>query len=98
MGGATNEIDLYGFDPEGEPVIRVMSDGTLYLILAFMPPSDSYEDEHAQFDDENFFEELQRAVGVEVVWEDRERFYFPKPAADTMESIREFMGRYGRYR
>jgi hypothetical protein len=27
------------FDPEGEPEIRVMADGSLYVVFNFMPPS-----------------------------------------------------------
>jgi hypothetical protein len=31
-------IPLTGFDPEGEPEIRVMADGSWELVFNFMPP------------------------------------------------------------
>jgi hypothetical protein len=32
-------IPFTGFDPEGEPEIRVMADGSWELVFNFMPPS-----------------------------------------------------------
>jgi hypothetical protein len=31
-------IPLTGFDPDGEPNIRVMPDGTMYVVFEYMPP------------------------------------------------------------
>src|SRR5688500_2818274 len=59
-----------GFDADAEPQIHHMSDGSLQLMLEFMPPS-FIADEDAEgvksFDD--FDKQLERAIGVPVLWE-----------------------------
>ena len=37
-----------------------------------------------------------RAVGVPVEWEDRETFRIVRPAPDTVERVRSFLGSYPR--
>lgn len=80
-------IELSGFDEEGEPELRLMKNGHLYVVFNFMPPSDC-EDEEA-FD--SFDEEMARATGVEVEWEDREMFLIQSPQADTVERVTAFI-------
>lgn len=82
-------IALQGFDPEGEPEIRVMPDGALYLVVNFMPPSDAQPEEHALF--EHFDQELAKAIGVEVTWEDRELFLIRAPNEHTIADIKRFI-------
>ena len=86
-------IPLAGFDPDGEPEVRVIRDGTLYVVFNFMPPSWA-EDDPDPFDD--FDRQLSRAVGIPVVWEDREFFRIDRPAADTIGRIRSFLEAYPR--
>jgi hypothetical protein len=86
-------IPLVGFDPEGEPEVRVMNDGTLCIVFNFMPPSWA-EDESERFD--NFDQQLATAIGVPVVWDDREFFRVPGPVADTVERIRIFLETFPR--
>ena len=86
-------IPLLGFDPEGEPEVRWMADGRLFVVFNFMPPSWA-EDEPGPFDD--FDQQLARAVGVSVAWEDREVFRIDQPAEDTIERIRRFLSAYPR--
>jgi len=86
-------IPLAGFDPEGEPEVRVMADGTLYVVFNFMPPSWA-EDDPGPFDD--FDRQLALAAGVPVAWEDREVFRIDRPAADTVGRIRRFLETYPR--
>lgn len=86
-------IPLAGFDPDGEPEVRVMADGSLYVVFNFMPPSWA-EDEPERFDD--FDRQLAAAAGVPVAWEDREFFRVARPAADTVERVRAFLGSYPR--
>jgi hypothetical protein len=81
-------IPLEGFDPQGDPEIRVMADGVLYVVFNFMPPSWA-EDEPEAFDD--FDRQLADAVGLAVLWEDREFFRIEKPRPDTMERVRWFL-------
>ena len=88
MQEPTKIIPLTGFDSDGEPELRVMPDGSLHLVFNFMPPTWA-EDEPEPFD--AFDRRLQEAVGVPVVWEDRELFLIQNPAADTVERITTFL-------
>lgn len=96
MAEIVRTIPLSGFDPEGEPVIRIMSDGTIALIFEFLPPSLAYEETHDPFDEETLERELEEAAGVAIIWEDRERFLITEPKEDTIERIRAFVEGYGR--
>jgi hypothetical protein len=86
-------IPLVGFDPEGEPQIRRMVDGRLVLVFEFMPPSWA-EDVPERFND--FDQQLSQAIGIPVIWEDRERFLIRHPQVDTVERLREFLSTFSR--
>ena len=88
MQTPTQIIPLTGFDSDGEPEIRLMPDGSLYLVFNFMPPTWA-EAEPEPFD--TFDKQLQAAIGVPVAWEDREFFLIRKPAPDTVERITKFL-------
>jgi hypothetical protein len=88
MQEPTKIIPLIGFDSDGEPELRVMPDGSLYLAFNFMPPSWA-GDEPEPFD--NFDQRLQQAIGVPVIWEDRELFLIQNPTPDTVERITTFL-------
>jgi len=91
----TREIHLSGFDPEGEPVIRTMTDGTLYVVFNFMPPSWVDESEYADLGPfAEFDKEMERAIGVPVFWEDREFFLVRNPKSDTVDQITRFVEGY----
>ena len=95
MAGAVKTIPLQGFDPGGEPSIRVMSDGSLEVCFEFMPPSDSPREGKAGLGRFAFFDqEMEQAIGVAVAWEDREFFRIEQPAPDTVERIRAFVEGY----
>lgn len=81
-------IPIVGFDPDGEPEIRVMSDGALMVVFEFMPPSYA-EDEEAKFAD--FEKQLEWAVRVPVSREDREFFLIQHPESDTPEKVKSFL-------
>ncbi len=88
-----NVIPLSGFDAEGEPEIHAMSDGSLYVVFNFMPPSDApEEDDLGQF--ANFDREMGEAGGVPVVWEDREVFVIRSPTPETVERVKRFVETY----
>ncbi len=93
MDSPVHVIPLSGFDPDGEPEIRVMADGSLHVLFNFMPPSWA-EDDPDPFDD--FDQQLAQAVGLPVTWEDRELFRIAQPANDTVERIRRFLASYPR--
>jgi hypothetical protein len=84
-------ITLTGFDPEGEPEIRRMNDGSLLVVFNLMPPSWG-EDNPEPFDD--FDRQLEQAVGTPVIWEDREYFRIARPGPDTIDLIRRFLEDY----
>ncbi len=86
------EIQLSGFDELGEPVIQVMDDRSLYLQFEFMPPSDIDENGLDFFDD--FDAQLSNAIGLPVIWDDRERFIIENPQPDTIAKIRHFIETY----
>ena len=93
MDEPVDVIPLAGFDPEGEPEIRMMANGCLYVVFNFMPPS--WAEDHADsFDD--FDRLLAQATGVTVDWEDREVFRLAQPAVNTVERIQKFLAAYRR--
>lgn len=95
MAEVFRTIPLSGFDSGGEPSIRVMSDDSLEVSFAFMPPSDAERGgpfglgEFAEFD-----QEMAAAIGVSVIWEDREFFLIEQPTADTLDRLRRFIEGY----
>src|SRR4051812_16298538 len=95
MGEVVQTIPLAGFDPEGEPEVRVMADGSLFVVFNFMPPSWA-EDEGDLGPFEDFDRQIERAVGVPVAWEDREVFLIARPRPDTISRIRTFIEAYRR--
>jgi hypothetical protein len=88
-------IKLTGFDPAGEPVIRLMADGSIYVVFNFMPPS-YISNEQGLGPFEDFDKQLERAAGVAVEWEDREFFLIRQPKPDTVERVRKFVEEYRR--
>ncbi|MBI3461568.1 MAG: hypothetical protein HY000_00695 [Planctomycetes bacterium] len=93
MSEPVQEIQLSGFDREGEPVIRVMADGCLYVVFEFMPPS-YLEDAEGLGPFKDLDKQIERAIGVPVAWEDREVFLIRQPKADTVGKIRTFVDGY----
>ena len=93
MDEVVQTIKLSGFDPKGEPVIRVMADGSLRVVFNFMPPSFVPGDQDlGPFAD--FDKQLERAAGVPVVWDDQEVFVIQQPKSDTVGRVRKFIEGY----
>jgi len=93
MDEIRQEILLSGFDPLGEPVLRVMADGSVQVVFNFMPPS-YVPDELGWGPFADFDQQLERAVGVPVLWDDREVFIIHQPKPDTVERLRAFIEGY----
>jgi hypothetical protein len=89
------KIPLTGFDPLGEPELRFMTDGTLWVVFNFMPPSFAEGDE-VRFAD--FDKQLEKAIGVPVLWDDREFFVIRNPQIETPEKIKAFLETYSKNR
>jgi hypothetical protein len=86
-------IALPGFDSQGDPEIRVLADGTLYVVFNFMPPSDFEErDDMGPYQD--FDAQMSAAAGVPVTWEDREFFRVDSPRSDTIDRLAVFISGY----
>ncbi len=89
-------VRLSGFDPGGEPELRRYGDGSLQVVFTFMPPS--FVDDEGGWVDLGRYrkldEEMALAIGVDVVWEDREFFRIPRPRDDTAERLRAFLASY----
>jgi len=83
-------IEIPGFDPEGEPEIHVMQNGDLNIVFCFMPPSDFPEGDGMGVY-EGFDRQMADAIGLPVVWEDRERFLIQSPNIDTIIRLRDFI-------
>ncbi len=89
-------IPVSGFDRAGEPEIRRFADGSLQVVFDFMPPS-FVKDEGGWVElgrYRKFDEEMARAIGTAVVWEDREYFSIEHPREDTVQRLREFLASY----
>jgi hypothetical protein len=95
-GEVIRTIELSGFEPGDEPVIREMHDGTLLLVFAAMPPFVTETDpmKAALFDMAKFGEEIEGAAGVPTIWDDREVFVIQQPNSDTIERIADSLGNY----
>jgi hypothetical protein len=85
------KLKVSGFDPVGEPEIRVMSDGSLVIAFKFMPPSYAEDDEKKYAD---FDKQMEKALGVPVKHEDRKFFAIMKPEKDTAEKAKAFLEGY----
>lgn len=86
-------IPLPGFDSQGDPEIRVLANGSLYVVFNFMPPSD-FEDRDDMGPYSDFDAQMSAAVGVPVAWEDREFFRVDSPRADTIDRLAAFISTY----
>ena len=88
-------IKLSGFDPAGEPEIRRFASGQLQVVFSFMPPSTIEATDHGHLGPyRDFDQEMARAIGVPVLWEDREFFLIESPRPDTVDRIRRFVSSY----
>lgn len=87
------ESTIAGFDPDGEPVIRWMSDGSIQIHFEAMPPFFAEEDGvEADFDD--FRVKIEAAAGCPVVQDDRELFILRSPNTDTAAKIKLWLETY----
>jgi len=87
------QIAVHGFDPDGEPVIKRWSDGTLWIHFEAMPPFFA-EETNAESEFEAFELTIQEALGVDVRRDDREVFIITQPKADTAEKAKAWLEAY----
>jgi hypothetical protein len=84
-------IPLTGFDPEGEPEIQVMPNGSWYLAFKRLPPSWGAGNPGA-FDD--FERQLTAATSVAVHRENDTLFRIERPAANTIQCLQQFLAEF----
>ncbi len=84
------EIRISGFDPEGEPVVKKWSDGTIWLHFEAMPPFFA-EAQGKETEFENFEQQMEKALKVPVTRLDREIFVIKEPSADTAEKAKKWL-------
>jgi hypothetical protein len=82
---------VQGFDSAGEPELRLTGDGTLEIMFNFMPPLNGADDANPDPLFDTFEVVLSKALGVEVIRDDRELFVVPKPQPDTMARTKAFL-------
>ncbi len=87
------EISVSGFDPDGEPVIKKWSDGSIWIHFEAMPPFFS-EDDGTESNFDNFDTTTQDAIGATVVREDREVFVIDTPNANTAAMAKAWLESY----
>jgi hypothetical protein len=84
-------ITITGFDAAGEPEIRVMDDDSLYVVFNFMPPYSAGGADIDLNEFESFDKYLEKELGIDVVWEDREIFFIEKPKKDTAVKLKNIL-------
>ncbi|MHC4406586.1 MAG: hypothetical protein ACYTG0_43730 [Planctomycetota bacterium] len=87
------EISVSGFDPDGEPVIKKWSDGSIWIHFEAMPPFFS-EDDGTEAECENFETKIEDAIGVPVRRDDREVFVITNPQSDTATRAKAWLESY----
>jgi hypothetical protein len=87
------EITVTGFDPDGEPVIKKWSDGTLWIHFEAMPPFFA-EDDGTEKEFEAFELKIQDALSVAVHRDDREVFIIRRPKPDTALKAKDWLEAY----
>lgn len=91
------EITVNGFDPDGEPVIKKWSNGSLWIQFEAMPPFFA-KDEGTENDFEEFETKIQDSLGVTVHRDDREVFVIKRPKPDTAEKVKAWLEAYRKSR
>lgn len=89
------EIQVVGFDSEAEPIIREMSDGSVWIQFEALPPFFT-EDSDIAFDIDQFRADLENAARATVMQDDREVFVVMEPSHNSIDSIKTFLESYAK--
>lgn len=89
-GTPLTEITVEGFDPAGEPVLRMLADGSMEIVFNFMPPL--FAKDPAPFD--SFDATLAAKLDVAVEWQDREVFRIAQPQPDSVARAIDYLGQF----
>jgi hypothetical protein len=87
------QLQVVGFDADGEPVIHVLADGTIRIVFEAMPPFFA-EDGGTEADFAAFDAVISKAIGLPVLRDDREVFLVRNAPAGTAERIKQWLEAY----
>lgn len=100
-GGATSiaqTLSLKGFDPYGEPKIRIMANGSIYVAFSSMPPLNRQLRTVIMPEFDDFAAALQNAVNVTVEHQTHTCFFIPHPEKDTAQQLKYYLATFWRNR
>lgn len=89
----SQELTVTGFDADGEPVVRVMDDGSINIVFEAMPPFFA-EDNGTEAEFEKFEDVISKQIGLPVDREDREVFVIRNAPAGAAEQIKEWLATF----
>jgi hypothetical protein len=96
-GGPTTvwqTLSLKGFDPNGEPKIRIMVNGSIYVAFSAMPPLNKKRQPLNLPEFEDFSTALQNAANVTVECQSHNCFFIPYPEKDTAQQLRYYLNTF----
>ena len=89
------QIELSGFEPKHDPLVRVLNDGSLSVVFRFMPPLWDHRVPEGELGPYAYFDyDMSKAIGADVAWVDREVFVIEQPESDTVDRLRQFLESY----
>jgi hypothetical protein len=88
----SSTIVATGFDPDAEPLVRELDDGTSVVVFAAMPPVCAQQEPmRSRFDLDSFQAESRKAMGEGAKWDDREVLVVPRPASEVIDVLSDFL-------
>jgi hypothetical protein len=87
-------IPIHGFDKEGEPELKIFTDGHIEIMFNFMPPLNGKDEARDSAYWDSFEETLSTHLGVEVIRDDRELFIIPTTKKSTAEKLKLYLESY----
>ncbi len=87
-------IPVKGFDSDGEPELKIFSDGHIEIMFNFMPPLNGKPEAKDSTYWDSFEQALSTHLGVEVSRDDRELFVIAKPKKSTADKLKLYLESY----
>ncbi len=87
-------INVKGFDIDGEPEIKLFSDGHIELMFNFIPPLNGNDRQEESDYWDNFEKTLSTHLSVEVLRDDRELFVIQNPKKSTVKKLELYLESY----
>ena len=81
-----------GFDPDGEPVIYNMEDGTVRVVFYNLPPENHEDLKPINLGE--FSKEFVTKIGLGMSHDDRDIFHIPKPNDNTVTDVKAYLESY----